>query len=173
MVESETQIASGYGFRTDMNALVVGVTGLAFDSRNDTLYVASADDNAIYAIRHAAKTQHDEGTGKVIFNDPNFLHGPLGLVLLPNGNLVFSNGDAQNPDPNHLNELVEITPKGKFVAQFQLDPGGPGGAFGIAATEVDGVLRFAAVDDNTNSVDIWTLQVGHLKHRDDDDWRNW
>ena len=157
MVESETQIASGYAHRTDPNALVVGPTGLAFDRKTGTLYVASTADNAIFAIPDADDTRHDHGTGRMIFNDSSHLHGPLGLVLAPNGDLIFANGDAVNPDPNNANELVEITQRGKFVAQFQLDSGPGGGAFGVAVTSNDGVLRFAAVDDDTNTVHVWTL----------------
>lgn len=157
-VLSETQIASGYAHRTDPNALVVGPTGLAFDPVRDILYVAATADNAIYAIPNAAIAQHDHGTGRlVVQNDPH-LHGPLGLVLAPNGDLIASNGDAVNADPNHLNELVEFTPTGKFVAQFQLDPGPGGGAFGIALSTSGAQLRFAGVDDNTNSLNVWTFK---------------
>jgi uncharacterized protein (TIGR03118 family) len=168
MVESETQIASGYMHRTDPNALVVGPTGLAYDVKTDTLYVASTADNAIYAISDAGDTQRDHGKGKLIFNDPNVLHGPLGMVLAPNGDLIIANGDAVKADPNHPNELVEITTSGKFVSQFQLDSGNPGAAFGLAVTSDNGVTRFAAVDDNTNTVHIWTVQqtpaVQHHHH---------
>jgi DNA-binding beta-propeller fold protein YncE len=158
IVESETQIASGFAHRTDPAALVVGPTGLAFDPRTDTLYVASTADNAIYAIHNAAVIRHDHGTGRLIFADPAHLHGPLGLVLAPNGDLIVANGDAVNPDTNHANELVEITGTGRFVGEFQLDSGTGGAAFGLAVTSNNGVLRFAAVDDNTNTVHIWTLQ---------------
>jgi uncharacterized protein (TIGR03118 family) len=158
-VQKETRIASGYAHRTDPNALVVGPTGLALDPTSGTLYVASTGDNAIYAIHNATTTSRDNGTGKVVFADATVLHGPLGLVLASNGDLILSNGDAVNPDPNHFNELVEITPHGKFVGSFQLDNGPGGGAFGLATTTVNGVLRFAAVDDNTNTVHIWTLQL--------------
>jgi uncharacterized protein (TIGR03118 family) len=171
VVESETQIASGYATRTDPNALVVGPTGLAFDPKRDILYVASTGDNAIFAIPNAAVTQHDHGMGDLVFQDSAHLHGPLGLVLAPNGDLIASNGDAQNQDPNQLNELVEFTPQGKFVAQFQLDPGGAGGAFGIALSTDNGELRFAAVDDNTNTLHIWTFQLksseGHHQGMDE------
>ena len=44
------------------------------------------------------------------------LHGPLGLVLAPNGDLITANGDAVNPIPTPPSELVEFTPAGKFVA---------------------------------------------------------
>ena len=36
---SETQIAYGYTFRFDPNALVIGPTGLAYDASSDQLYV--------------------------------------------------------------------------------------------------------------------------------------
>lgn len=166
VVESETQIASGYATRTDMNALVVGPTGLAFDARRDVLYVASTGDNEIFAIPNAARTHEDHGTGKVVVNDPAHLHGPLGLVLAPNGDLIAANGDAQNTDPNNANELVEFSPKGKFIAQFQVDPNGTGAAFGIALSTANDQVRFAAVDDNTNKLDIWT--ISEPKHEDND-----
>jgi hypothetical protein len=158
-VESETQIGSGYAHRTDPNALVVGPTGLAFDPKTDSLYVASTTDNAIYAIHDAAGTQHDHGKGQLVVQDSQHLHGPLGLTLDPNtnGDLIVSNGDAINTDPNQLNELDEFTPHGKFVGQFQVDSGAGGGAFGIAAQQMGGQVRFAAVDDNTNALDVWTL----------------
>jgi uncharacterized protein (TIGR03118 family) len=165
MVESMTQIASGYAFRTDPNALVVGPTGLAFDAKHDVLYVASTGDNAIFAIHNAERSTSDHGTGQLIVqNDPN-LHGPLGLVIAPNGDLVASNGDAQSPDPNDPNELVEFTPKGAFVGKFQVDSGVAGAAFGIAITTDGGEVRFAAVDDNTNSVTIWTFDQKHSSHK--------
>jgi uncharacterized protein (TIGR03118 family) len=158
-VESETQIASGFATRTDPNALVVGPTGLAFDAKTGTLYVASTGDNAIYAIAHAGTTNHDEGKGRLVVQDQTHLHGPLGLVLAPNGDLIVSNGDAQNPNPNQPNELVEFTPKGKFVGQFQLDSGAAGAAFGIAVQQEGDLVRFAAVDDNTNALEVWTFQT--------------
>lgn len=159
IVLDKVQIASGYAHRPDPNALVVGPTGLAFDPVHDILYVASTADNAIFAIPNAAITQQDHGTGRlVVQNDPH-LHGPLGLVLAPNGDLIASNGDAVNPDPNHPNELVEFTPQGHFVAQFQLDSGNGGGAFGIALSTDNGQLRFAAVDDNTNQLITWTFRL--------------
>jgi uncharacterized protein (TIGR03118 family) len=157
VIESETLIASGYAINTNASALVVGPTGLAFDSATDTLFVASTDDNAIYAIANASVVQQDNGIGRLVTKHSTFLHGPLGIVIAPNGDLIISNGDAIDANASQSNEIVEITQTGKFVAQFQLDSGGPGAAFGIAVTEQNGVIRFAAVDDNTNTVEIWTL----------------
>jgi hypothetical protein len=81
------------------------------------------------------------------------------LVLAPNGDLITSNGDAVNADPNHPNELVEYTKHGQFVGQFQLDSGAPGAAFGLAVQRVGDQVRFAAVDDDTNTLQVWTFQT--------------
>jgi uncharacterized protein (TIGR03118 family) len=157
-VLSMTQIASGYAHRPDANALVVGPTGLAYDVRNDTLYVASTGDNEIFAVRNAAATTRDRGTGGVAVQDNAHLHGPLGLVIAPNGDLIVSNGDAVNADASHSNEIVEYTAQGGFVGQFQLDAGTGGAAFGIdMSAGPDGQLKFYAVDDNTNTLDVWTF----------------
>jgi hypothetical protein len=153
-----TRIASGYTARPDPAALVVGPTGLAYDASRDILYVASTGDNEIFAIPNAGTRHTDAGEGQLVYQDSSHLHGPLGLVLAPNGDLIASNGDAVNPDPNHLNEVVEFTPAGKFVAQFQIDSGAAGGAFGIALAASDDEVRFAAVDDNTNTANIWIVK---------------
>jgi hypothetical protein len=44
------------------------------------------------------------------------------------------------------------------VAQFQVDPGPGGGAFGLAFGGNDGEISFAAVDDVQNTLRIWTLR---------------
>jgi DNA-binding beta-propeller fold protein YncE len=159
-VQSATVIASSYAHRTDPNALVVGPTGLAYNAQTGTLYVASTGDNAIYAIRNAASEDESHGKGDLVVKDPTHLHGPLGLILAPNGDLIMANGDAVNPNPNHPNELVEYTQRGQLVAQFQVDNSStPGAAFGLAAQVRNDKLYFAAVDDNTNSLKVWNFEV--------------
>ena len=147
-VTSVTQIASGYQHRGDPTVVEVGPTGLAFNPTTGTLYVASTGDNKIYAIQNAGTVGTQSGTGKVVYKDKAHLHGPLGLTLLPDGNLVASQGDAVNASKRQASELVEFTPKGKFVSQFSLSKT-EGGAFGVAVS-ADGT-QFAAVNDVTNS----------------------
>ena len=158
IIESLTRIGSGYRTRTDPAALVVGPTGLAYDAKRDILYVASTGDNEVFAIPNAAHRRRDARTGPVVYKDNAHLRGPLGLVLAPNGDLITSNGDAVNPDPNQASELVEFTPRGQFVGQFSIDPN-QGGAFGLAVSNVGGILRLAAVEDVTNSLDVWTFNT--------------
>ena len=158
-VRGMTQIASGYAHRSDPAALVVGPTGLAYDAAKDVLYVASTDDNAVFAVANAGGRQTDAGTGGVIFRDPAHLRGPLGLVRAPNGDLITTNGDAVNGNKNFPSELVEFNPDtGRFVAQLSLDPA-QGSAFGIALQVTDGQLRFAAVNDDTNTLEVWTVAL--------------
>ena len=156
-VTSARQIASGYLHRCDPAALVVGPTGLVVDAAQDVLYVASTGDNAIYAVPHASSTLSDAGTGTVFIQDPIHLHGPLGLVRAPNGDLITSQGDAVNPSAAHPSELVEYQLNGQFVKQIPVDSAA-GSAFGLALEATGNTLRFAAVDDATNVLDIWVLQ---------------
>jgi hypothetical protein len=154
VVERMTQIASGYATACNAAAVVVGPTGLAYDATRDILYVASTDDNEIFAVAGAERAEGDHGLGTVIFKDDVHLHGPLALALAPNGDLITADGDAINPDPTQLSEIVEFTPAGEFVGQLQIDPV-VGSAFGLAVTRSRGRILFAAVDDNTGSLDEW------------------
>jgi hypothetical protein len=154
---SKTQIGSGYAHGPNSAALVVGPTGLAYDPQRDILYVASTDDNKIFGIGDAGSRTSSAGTGSVVFADQQVLHGPLGLTLSPNGNLIAANGDAVFAGGTQ-NELVEFTENGILVATVQLDGGPAGGAFGIASAFSQGAVRFAAVDDDLNTLTIWTLR---------------
>lgn len=159
IVENQTIIASGYVHRCDPAAFVVGPTGVVLDEDTDTLYVASTGDNAIFAVHDATNRHSDAGTGQLITSDPVHLHGPLGLTRSRNGDLISAQGDAVNPDPNQVSELVEFTANGKFVAEVEVDPNG-GSAFGLALKSFengDGFV-FAAVDDFLNVLKIWVVQ---------------
>ena len=155
-IDSMTQIASGYLHRFDPNALVVGPTGLVFDAKADVLYVASTGDNAVFAVSHAKETTHDAGMGRLVYQDNAHLRGPLGMVQAPNGDLIISNGDAVNGDSTQPSELVEFTPQGKFVGQFSLDPAS-GAAFGLALKTQGDRVELVAVNDDTNSIEIFNL----------------
>ena len=154
---SKTQIASSYTHRCDPNALVLGPTGLAYAASTDTLYVASTADNAIYAVPNASTRSTDAGTGTVFYTDNTHLHGPLGLVLAPNGDLLISNGDAVNGDPNQPNEIVEINSTARFLSEVSINSQA-GAAFGIALNVTLNKVHLAAVDDVRNALDIWNVQ---------------
>jgi hypothetical protein len=158
-VTSATVIASGYSVAPNMAALILGPTGLAYDAQTDILYVASTNDNEIFAVPQAGRGTASSGTGAVIFRDPH-LRGPLALVFAPNGDLLTANGDATpNADPTQPSEIVEFTKKGKFVTQFNVDAA-QGGAFGIAVANVSrGVVRFVFVDDVANDMTVFDREA--------------
>lgn len=169
-VTNKVQIAGGYTFGPNAAALVVGPTGLAYDPQSDVLFVASTADNEIFAVPDAAKTATSTTPGTVIFNDSTHLHGPLGLVLAPNGNLISSQGDAinQSTDPSQQSEIVEFSTgggkggkgkggkggQGTFVTEFSIDSAA-GAAFGIAIERNKGAITFAAVDDAMNALTVY------------------
>jgi hypothetical protein len=162
-IKSKVTIASGYMFGPNAAAFVVGPTGLAYDPKNDVLYVASTEDNEIFAVPDATKATKSNGTGTVIFNDQTHLHGPLGLVLAPNGDLISSQGDAINPssDPAQVSEIVEFTKgkgttQGTFVSQFSIDSA-VGAAFGIAIDPGGKGVELAAVDDQVGTLTVYPL----------------
>jgi DNA-binding beta-propeller fold protein YncE len=157
-VKGVTQIASGYLHQCDPVTFVDAPTGLVYDAERDVLYVASSDDNAIFAVANAAVTERDHGTGRLIYQDNVHLHGPLGMVMAPNGHLIVANNDSINPDPNQPSELVEFTVSGKFVKEISVDPAF-GGSFGLAVMTKGDTARFAAVDDNVPVLLIWTLPL--------------
>jgi hypothetical protein len=159
-VMKKTVIASGYQHRGDPVAFAVGPTGLVYDAQHDMLFVASTEDNAIYAVQNAEKTTTNQGTGNIVYSDATHLHGPLGMAMAPNGDLLVANSDVINSDPNQPSEIVEFTPTGRFVTQLSVDPA-QGGSFGLAVNVKDNIATFAAVDDNTASLLIWTLAVAH------------
>jgi DNA-binding beta-propeller fold protein YncE len=152
VVQSMVQIASGYAQRADPVAFWVGPTGLAYNSATGVLYVASTDDNAIFAIPNAARTHSDHGMGSLVYQDPAHLRGPLGLVLAPNGDLLTSNGDVINGDPTQPSEIVEFTPRGAYVGQLSVDSA-QGAAFGMAISMTKHRLTLAAINDGTNTLD--------------------
>jgi hypothetical protein len=156
-IKSKVTIATGYKHENNKTAFVLGPTGLAYDRTSDTLYVASTDDNIIYAVANAARAASPVVKGTIAVDDSTHLHGPLGLVLAPNGDLVSSQGDAVNPDPNHQSEIVEFTKSGTFVTEFAVDST-VGAAFGIALNAPSGgEADFAAVNDTLNTVIVFDL----------------
>lgn len=157
-LQKKTTIAMGYTHAPNAAALVLGPTGLAFDERTGTLYVASTADNAIYAVPQASSTAKAVKRGALVFSSPH-LRGPLALRFAPTGNLLAANGDAVNADPEHPSEIVEFTRNGQFVREYNVD-NSQGGAFGLDAVhDSDGGFNYAAIDDVTNNLSVYRLPV--------------
>jgi len=154
-----TTVASGFTSAPDAAGTVVGPAGLAYDSYNDVLYVAAEGDNAIYKLKGAGHATTDLGKGEVIYNDQTVLHGPLGLIFAPNGDLIIANADPTHfsPSATDPSEIIEITPGGTFVRKFSIDPN-PGSAFVVDINKKDDLFyQFVYVDDFISNCTIWKL----------------
>ena len=156
-VGDKLTIGSGYGFGPDTGAVVVGPAGLAYDASRDILYVASEMDDTIFALRHAGRTTSNLGTGSVVYQDAAHLHGPLGLIFTPNGDLLTANADpAVSQDPTVPSEIVEFTRNGRFVREYSVDPN-LGSAFALGIEGSEGSVVFAYVDDFLSNCTILNL----------------
>jgi hypothetical protein len=166
-------IANGYTSAPDTAGTVVGPAGLAYDREDDTLYVAAEGDNAIYKLKGAGNTTTNLGKGKVVFDDPTVLHGPLGLIFAPNGDLITANADPTHfsPTATDPSEIIEVTRGGTFVRKFSIDPN-PGAAFAVLVKDEDRRVgeddqrsdnqdrrseQFVYVDDFVSNCIIWKL----------------
>ncbi len=146
-VTSQTVVADGFGEQADAGVFIIGPTGLALDSKG-MLYVSDALGNRVVAIPNATTRSDSAGTGIVVSKDGD-LSRPLAMVMVPNGNLVVTNG---------LNgKAVEIDPAtGKQVATRWLNadkaqtPPGSGNLFGIALTAANDGLYY--VQDDVNNL---------------------
>ena len=157
-VTNTTVIASGYHHRGDPSAFEVGPTGLVYDSATDVLYVASTEDNAVFAVQQAATRSGSGGPGMIIYADAVHLHGPLAMAEAPNGHLLVSNSDVINSDPSQPSEILEFTKQGQFIKQLSVDPA-QGGSFGLAVKANQDDAFFAAVDDNTATLTVSTIEL--------------
>ncbi len=140
---AEDIIGSGFSERTDVNALVIGPTGLGL-GHEGTLYVADTLNNRIQAIPNALFRKTSAGTGKNV-SVGGALNGPLGLAIAPMGNIITVNGGDGN--------MVETTPNGVQVAVKPVDSGmGAGSLFGLAVAPSHKGVYF--VNDGNNSLYI-------------------
>jgi hypothetical protein len=143
-VTSEKVIGWGFPEKTDPAALVIGPTGLAFNSHGN-LFVADTIDNRIAVISDADDRRSSSHLGKTVMVN-NSLNQPLGLAMAPNGDVLAVNAGDGN--------AVELTTSGVQVAVRLLESAGGGTLFGLALSPHGHGLYF--VDDGFN-----TLQLLH------------
>jgi hypothetical protein len=147
VITRQTVIANGFAQRANLDAFLVGPTGLAL-AADQTLYVSDGVGNQIVAIPNAVTRTNSAGTGRLVTKD-GLLRRPLALVLAPNGHLLVCNA---------LNgQVVEVDPvSGRQLCAQWIDadqaqsPPGNGDLFGIALTP-DG-KGFYYVEDDMNTL---------------------
>ena len=139
-----TIIATGYTTSPSASAFVVGPAGSAYNAASDTLYVAAEGDNQIYAISSASTRTTAVTMGTLVYADQAHLHGPLGLVFTPKGNLLVANADSVSVGGGAPSTITEFTTSGSWVASLSIDQSNRG-AFQLAygsmpSLSVTGVL---------------------------------
>ncbi len=141
-VTGHTVIGSGFSERTDINALVIGPTGVGL-SEDGTLYIADTLSNRVAVITNALNRMKSAGTGTTL-SQGGAINGPLGLAVAPDGDVLVVNGGDGN--------LVDITQKGVQAATMTITPGGGGALFGLAIVSNPAGVYF--VDDSNNSLNL-------------------
>jgi len=135
---SAVEIATGYGEKTDPNALIIGPTGVSLVG--DDLFVVDTLNNRIAKIPDALTRSSTVNVGHVFSHD-NHLNDPLGLMFSTKFGLVAANGGDSN--------LVKIQLNGFQDGTINTNAGA-GGLFGLAPS-LDGQTIFY-VNDNNNTL---------------------
>ena len=141
-----TTIATGFPEELNSSALVLGPTGVALEP-NGTLYVADTVHSRIAAVPFATSRFFPASGGGLTVSQNGSLNSPLGLAVVPGGDLVAVNGNDGN--------AVEVTPFGAQVDTLRIDPFNSGGdLFGLAVAPGGHGILF--VDDNgdANTLDL-------------------
>jgi hypothetical protein len=138
-----TAVGNHFFWRANPAAFVQGPTGVAL-APSGTLYVAETPQNHITAIPDALTRTTAVSDGTSTLTSGGALHGPLGLTVAPNGDVVTVNGN------NGI--AVEVDPAGQQVATKLLVENGAGDLFGLTTTPDQSGLLF--VNDGTNALDL-------------------
>jgi hypothetical protein len=146
---SSTVVGDAYPWKANMAALVLAPTGVALGS-NGTLYVDNSLNNTVSAIRDAATRTTPVAESASIISKGGSLDAPLGLVLVPNGDLLVVNGNN--------GVATELSPGGKQVATKTLVKKGAGDLFGLSVTPNGQGIYF--VNDGTNALDLAQHKAG-------------
>jgi len=162
-----TAVISGFAVNKGKPGSVLGPSGLQYNPKTDTLFVADGANNTVVAIAHAyndifAASSIVVGSNGKTFTGPKAkdarlvysgspLNGPISSTLLPNGNLVLGN----TLDPSGKNLLIEIATDGMLLATKNVDTGAQGALFGIASSgSSDATTKVYFNDDNANNVQV-------------------
>jgi hypothetical protein len=158
-------IATGFAINDGKPGSIFSPSGLAYDDKNDTLYIVDGTNNTVVAFSSvstipAGGIQVDKGgnsfsgpsasQARLVFAGPP-LNGPISSALLFNGNLVV--GNTTNKDGRNL--MVEMTPHGRILSTRNVDRGAAGSIFGMVATGNNAQdVRLYFNDDNHNDLRV-------------------
>ncbi len=165
----QQQVATGFAvsYPSATGWGTLGPSGLSYRSKKDTIYIADGVDNTIVAFTHASsllvkneivvqsggktfKCLHKKTTcGRLVYSGSP-LDAPVAMTLLPNGNLVVANTQAESSGGN---VLVELTPTGQVLDTKVVDSGPTPAIFGLASSGTnDGNTVLFYTDTNDNDI---------------------
>jgi hypothetical protein len=141
-----TTVATGFAEELNSSALVLGPTGVALGA-NGTLYVADTVHSRLAAVPSATSRFFPASGGGLTVSQNGSLNSPLGLAVVPGGDLVAVNGNDGN--------AVEVTPFGTQVDTLTIDPFDSGGdLFGLAVAPGGRGILFVDDNGNANTLDL-------------------
>jgi hypothetical protein len=158
-------IATGFAINHGMPGSIFGPSGLAYNDKNDTLYIVDGTNNTVVAFSDVSTIPAGGiivGTGGTTFSGPSAsqarlvfggtpLNGPISSALLFNGNLVIGN----TGNKNGRNVMVEMTPRGEILATRNVDKTAAGALFGMVSTGHNAQdVRIYFNDDNHNDLRV-------------------
>jgi hypothetical protein len=162
---TEDVIAKGFPINRGKPGSIFGPSGLAYDGKNDTLYIVDGTNNSVVAFEKVSTIPaggivvNKGGTSfsgpsasqaRLVFAGPP-LNGPISSALLFNGNLVIGN----TGNKSGRNVMVEMTPRGQILATRNVDKGASGALFGMVATGGNAQdVRIYFNDDNHNDLRV-------------------
>jgi hypothetical protein len=162
----DLQVASGFAVGTPSQTgwSTLGPSGLAYNHKTDSIYIADGVDNTIVAFSHASnmlvkneivvqpggkkfKCLHKKTTcGKLVLAGSP-LNAPVAMTILPNGNMIAANTAPGSGG----NMLVELTPKGQVLDTKIVDSAAAPAIFGLAASgtnDSNTVVYYTDTNDN-------------------------
>ncbi len=158
-------IGAGFAVNDGKPGSIFGPSGLAYDDRNDTLFIVDGTNDTVVAFENVSTIPAGGITvakdGRT-FGGPSAanarlvyagapLNGPISSALLFNGNLVI--GNTGNGDGRNV--MVEMTPHGTILATRNVDKGAAGALFGMVATGNNAEdVKIYFNDDNHNELRV-------------------
>jgi hypothetical protein len=157
------EVITGFDVNKKPGWSTLGPSGLAYDAKKDTLYVADGVDNIVDSFSKASEllvaneiVVKSGGTkfvckytsvcgAKVVYHGKP-LSAPVAMTLLPNGNLIVANSAGGNT-------LVEVTRSGTVLDTKVVDKSKTAGVFGVLATgKSDSTTSLFYTDTNDNDL---------------------
>jgi hypothetical protein len=161
----ETQVANGFALNHKSGWSALGPSGLSYDPKKDTLYIADGVDNTIVSFNNASellvtdeitvlkggkkfKCKYESTTcGTLVLAGSPLAH-PVAMTILPNGNLIAADSKGTTGGAT----LVEVTPSGQVLDTKVIDSTEAPGIFGLLAkgtNDDNTVLYYTDTNDNS------------------------